>query len=397
MSRVGEDDRIGARVALIRKRWGVSQQRLAAEAHISKSLLAKVEAGWRPATPPFTAAVARGLGIDVVDLTRQPYRTDGSEEQLHRAVPTIRRCLLTSELPDEDIGPRSLDAVQPDVEHASRLGRQARYIELSMMLPALLDELHAALPASTDEQRAQALLAEAYSGVSTLAYAFGYVDLRAIALDRIERAALASGDGLRVARTQWSKAASLQAAAAYKQGLALMERTRTDLGSDLARMDAPTLSVYGVLHLRSAVLAARENKPSTAWAHHTEAGEAARLLGEDRNDYGVEFGPSNVAIHGVALPVEMGDSATAIERAQRLSLSPSVPPVRAGRHFIDVARGYMMHGDRHSCLDALLTAEEHAPQQARNHPAVREMVTTLAKLDRAGKRTLLGLARRVGV
>lgn len=392
------DGGVGARVALIRMRWGMSQQRLAMEAHVSKSLLSKVEAGWRPATPPFTAAVARALGVDVVELTQQPYRSSAaSEEQLHRAIPSIRRSLLTSDLPDEEVRPRGLEALRPDVERASQLGREARYIELSGMLPALLDELHAALHPSGDEQWGNALLAEAYSGASTLAYAFGYVDLRALALDRIERAARASGDPLRVARTQWSKGASLQAAAAYQQGLTLMERTRTDLGSDLARMDAPTLSVYGVLHLRSAVLAARANKAQTAWGHHAEAGEAARLLGEERNDYGVEFGPSNVAIHSVALPVELGDSAAAVERAESVRLPTTVPPVRSGRHYMDVARGYMMHGDRGRCLAALLAAEERAPQQARNHPVVREMVAALARLDRTRTRSLLGLARRVGV
>lgn len=102
----GSDGGIGARVALIRRRWGMSQQRLAMEAHVSKSLLSKVEAGWRPATPPFTAAVARALGVDVAELTQQPYRSlAASEEQLHRAIPTIRRSLLTSELPDEDERP----------------------------------------------------------------------------------------------------------------------------------------------------------------------------------------------------------------------------------------------------------------------------------------------------
>ncbi len=213
--------------------------------------------------------------------------------------------------------------------------------------------------------------------MSVLAYAFGYVDLRSIALDRIERAARASGDPLRVARTQWSKGASLQAAAAYRQGLALMERTRADLGSDLASMDAPTLSVYGVLHLRSAVLSARADNAPAAWAHHEEASEAARLLGEDRNDYGVEFGPSNIAIHSVALPVELGDSATAVDRAEDMTLPPTVPPVRVGRHYIDVARGYIMQGNRERCLSALLAARlgvrlylHHAPRPAPSgHPS----------------------------
>lgn len=397
MSRV--DDSIGARISVIRKRQGMSQQRLAAEAHVSKSLLSKVEAGWRPATPAFTATVARALGVDVVELTQQPYRgPQAREERLHQAIPSLRRSLLTSDFPDEDVRPRGLDELRSEVEQVSRLGRAARYIELSVLLPALLDELHAALHGGgVERERGYALLAEAYSGVSVIAYAFGYVDLRSIALDRIDSAARASGDPLRVARTQWSKGASLQATGAYRQGLVLMERTRADIGSDLGGMDPPTLSVYGVLHLRSAVLAARANDGATAWAHHAEASDAARLLGEERNDYGVEFGPSNVAIHSVALPVELGDGTTAIQRAEGMILPSTVPPVRVGRHYIDVARGYLMHGDRQRCLHALLAAERHAPQQARNHPSVREMVGTLVRLDRAGKRNLLGLARRVGL
>lgn len=86
-----------------------------------------------------------------------------------------------------------------------------------------------------------------------------------------------------------------------------------------------------------------------------------------------------------------------VRGAEGVRLPATAAPIRAGRHYMDVARGYMMHDDRDRCLDALLAAEEHAPQQARNHPAVREMVGTLARLDRARKRSLLGFARRVGL
>lgn len=45
-----DEDSIGARVAMLRKQRGLSQQRLAAEALVSKSLLSKVEVGQKPAT-----------------------------------------------------------------------------------------------------------------------------------------------------------------------------------------------------------------------------------------------------------------------------------------------------------------------------------------------------------
>jgi hypothetical protein len=38
----------------------------------------------------------------------------------------------------------------------------------------------------------------------------------------------------------------------------------------------------------------------------------AEQLGEDRNDYGTEFGPSNVAIHALSIAVELGDAGQAI-------------------------------------------------------------------------------------
>jgi hypothetical protein len=188
-----------------------------------------------------------------------------------------------------------------DVRAVTLLGRQARYLQLGQRLPALLDELHAAIAGAREPERPglYALLAEAYGGVSGLAHQLGYSDLRALALDRIEWASRQSGDSLRVARTQWSRGASLLGAAAYDQGLSLMERTRADLGADVGRMDEPARSVYGSLHLRSAVLAARAGRRQESDAHLSEARSIAATVREDANHYGMEFGPANVSLHEV--------------------------------------------------------------------------------------------------
>jgi hypothetical protein len=44
-----------------------------------------------------------------------------------------------------------------------------------------------------------------------------------------------------------------------------------------------------------------------AWDHLAAARDAAERLGRDRNDYGLAFGPSNVAQHEVAVAVELED------------------------------------------------------------------------------------------
>jgi transcriptional regulator with XRE-family HTH domain len=56
---------IGKRIAYFRKRRRLTQQQLAVRTHVSVSLLSKVEAGLRPATPALVAALAPTLGIRI--------------------------------------------------------------------------------------------------------------------------------------------------------------------------------------------------------------------------------------------------------------------------------------------------------------------------------------------
>ena len=130
--------------------------------------------------------------------------------------------------------------------------------------------------------------------------------------------------------------ASLMSVGAYSQALMLMEQVRADLGDDIRSMDGPTLSVYGSAHLRSAILAARASRTDApgyaqdAWAHMAAARAAATQMGSDRNDYGLAFGPSNVAQHEVAVAVELEDGAEAVRRGsavRRLSTATIRVPI----------------------------------------------------------------------
>ena len=167
-----------------------------------------------------------------------------------------------------------------------------------------------------------------------------------------------------------------------------MDQVRSDLGDDLAAMDGPTLSVHGSAHLRSAIISARSARTSgpgsaqQAWAHLAAAREIAGHMGRDRNDYGLAFGPSNVAQHEVAVAVELEDGAEAVRRSREVRLGPSVPAVRRGHHYIDLARGYVMAGDNEGGLRCLQEARQIAPQQTRHHPMVRETVLSIASARR---------------
>lgn len=62
---------------------------------------------------------------------------------------------------------------------------------------------------------------------------------------------------------------------------------------------------------------------------HVEAArDVANQMGGDRNDYGLAFGPSNVAQHEIAVAVELEDGGEAVRRAARIKFPNSMPPVR---------------------------------------------------------------------
>jgi hypothetical protein len=235
---------------------------------------------------------------------------------------------------------------------------------------------------------------------SGIAHQLGYLDLRAMVLDRIEWASRQSGDPLRVARTQWSRGASLLGAAAYEQGLTLMERTRTQLGRDTELMDEATRSVYGSLHLRSAVLAARAGRRVEADAHLAEARTMSTKVAEGANHYGMEFGAANVGLHEVSAAVELADGTLAVTRAERFERGGhlrALPAVRVGQYRLDVARGWLYHGDSHRALRALQAGRRAAPQLVRVHPMARETVRAIAHAETRPNEDLRSFAAWLGI
>ena len=404
---MANQERVGTRIAVLRKTRGWTARELARRANVSYSLLAKVESGAAPASPALVGAVARALRVDVPRVLGQPYEEPrGQAARLHQAIGPIRRSIDTYDLPDESIVPRSFAELSADVQRMSALGQAAKYTQIGAELPGLLDELGTAIHSAPDSDQSPlfALLAEAYSGASVIAGLLGYLDLRSQVVERIRWASEQSGDPLRVQRVRWQRSASLMTVGAYSQALTLMEQVRSDLGDDFSSMTRPALSVYGSAHLRSAILAARASKTNgagyaqQAWDHIDAARVVAERIGTDRDDYGLAFGPSNVAQHEVAVAVEMEDGEEAIRRSRTVRLGSAVPAARRGHHYIDLARGYVMAGDPAGAMRYLQEARRIAPQQTRHHPMVRETVLAVASARRAHEdlslfATWLGIGR----
>ncbi|MFC0863241.1 helix-turn-helix domain-containing protein [Sphaerimonospora cavernae] len=391
-------DMIGRRIAHARKLRDLTQRELAERVPCSKSLIAQVEGGHKPATPSLISAVARVLHVDVTELTGQPYRgATAATDRIHEAIPQIRQALAHWDIPpDPDVAPRPLPELAAVVDHTNRLRETTRYTELGGALPALITELsaHAHTATAPDRGHVFGLLSTAYTGAYSLACKLGYTDLMSIAVERAIWAAWQSDDPLLPAVAEYKRTMAFMVSGAYAGGMHLLHRAlrRLEPLSD----DRALLSVYGSLHLRQAILAARDNRPTTAWDHIGAAQEIAVRTG-DTPDYGLSFGPSNTAIHSVAVAVELGDADEAIRRNADLVLPPSMTPERTSHHYIDLSRAWLWQGRWDKALGCVLTAERIAPQMTRYHPMSRETVARLLDLQRRLPSPLRGLARRMGI
>jgi transcriptional regulator with XRE-family HTH domain len=397
---VDAEEAVGRRIARARKLQGLTQMGLAGRAHISKSLVAQVESGHKPATPSLIAAVASALNIDVTDLTGQPYRrADARNDRVYSAIPQIRKALVYWDIPPIlDVPPRPLQDLSGETGLVNRLRAQASYAELGPLLPALITELtvHAHQARTSERANAFRLLADAYTAVDSMAYKLGYMDLFALAVERMSWAASHADDPLLQVVAAIRRSSAFLATGAWDGGMRLLDRAGREIEDDLS--DQPgALSVLGTVALRTAILAARGGRASRAWDSLSRAREISGRIGRDTDDYGLLFGPANVAIHEVAVAVELGDADEAIRRGADLTLPASVARERTSHHYIDLSRAWLWQHDHVKALACVVKAEQLAPQRTRYHPMARETVTGLLDAQRRMPEPLRGVAARMGL
>ncbi len=392
------EDSVGARIAENRRLAGMTQTEFAAKISYSVGYLKKVEEGHKPASAALTAAAARALNLDVTSLTDQPYHRD-LDLAVHAVVAPLRQELVRYRLPPDDaVQPRSYQRLRAAVNSASRRRHAASLDVLGSELPGLLLELRATASRADGPARERlfGLLAEAYYATDQVLSKLGYPDLASTAVDRYEWAAAQSGDELAVLVGDYRRAGELIGTADFRGAQQMLEDSRAQLEPQLRTGAPATWSTWGNLHLKSGLAAARAGDRPTADAHLEHAREAAGITGE-RDDYRLAFGPTNVEIWSVGLAVELCDGGLAMERASAVRFRPDTPAERIGHHWIDLARGCQLHGDRERSITALNRARATSPQQTRYHPSVRETVLTLARQDRRRTDSLANFARWAGI
>ncbi|MCU1645178.1 MAG: hypothetical protein JWN03_5453 [Nocardia sp.] len=405
---------LGARVAELRRRRGLSQKELGAAIRRSESWVSQVERDVLPVERlSVLQRLADVLGVAVRDLrpeAAEPMAADrGDGHRAGSAVFDKLRLLLTGhpaleQLLGDEADRESADelpALQERVDLAWQLAHESRLVEVGSSLLELIPDLeHAARTTSVKRPEVLTLLSRAYQVAATAFTRQEEVDAAWVAADRALTAAEESGDALSVV------------AGTYRMAQAFLRLQRLEQAEQAARVSvtalAPqvldnelvrpeVLSLYGSLQLMLAVIAATDGNRTAARTGLAAARRAAERLGEGRNDFDTEFGPTSVAVHAVAVAVELGDAGEALDTAGTVDASV-LSPERQARFLVDVARAHAQRRQASEALESLLEAERLAPELVHHDHRSREVVRDL--LQFAGRRPadeLRELAARAAV
>jgi transcriptional regulator with XRE-family HTH domain len=371
----------GARIKTARKRRRLTQRELAEKSRVSYSTLTKLEQGHIPASPSVIGALAHALSVPVAELTGQPYLDELQQDQLDGLIHPIREALNLYDLgADPDLTPRGPGELADQAEEMCRLVRAADIKQAAAELPALICEATTVAHTGGTTEAWQTL-ASSYRTAYDVATKLGFIDLSAIALDRMDWAAQRASDPVLGGMRQYLRALADLRASAYRTG-----HRQIQLG--MARLEQAEQGrerdvVTGQLHLGAAVLAGRDKDSDAAEGHLAEAGRIAGRTGPAEQVHWLSFGPTNVGVHRVSVLAELDQYGEAVEKAEEMALPADWPLSRKAHHYAEVARAQMWTGRTDAAFRNLLEARKLAPQQTRYHSTVRE---TYAGLESARRR-----------
>jgi len=279
-----------------------------------------------------------------------------------------------------------------------KLRQAAHYRELTAELP------HALTWARSNERDPQAgqqltglaALTHLYNAASSLAKSLGSFELAGIAADRAVQTADRTGDPL------------LAGAAAYRMANVLLSAGHLGSARAVAVSAADRLrpvmtatvshtSMWGALLATAAQAAARDHAAAEAWELLGASKVAADFLPSEQADLFSVFGPASWLIHAVNIAADLGDGTEAIRRAAQVPAGrlPSFLNERRTFLLLGKARGHALRNDATSAMDALLEAEQAAPEEIRHNPEARSLVSRLLSAGPGPSKPLGGLAVRM--
>jgi transcriptional regulator with XRE-family HTH domain len=392
---------LGRKIAAERRRRGLSQPELARMIDRSVAWVSQVERGVRKVDRmSVLETLAAALDVPLAELaaeapvvaavTEEPPGASGLRLVLSGTY--ALRAMLNGRHPP------ALRTLRTRTRQAWDLTHAGRYADLTDLLRGLVPDLETAARTVPEAQRAEAfeLMAAAYQACSAALAKLGEPEAAWIAADRAMTAAERAGNPMLVAAGAFRLVLVFLAARHYDQAEETARTAADALQPRADEGDPQAMSLWGALTLQRAVIASRRNEPDTAYNQLERASEVAARLGEGRNDYNTEFSPANVALHEIAVAVELGDAGRALRVTASVDTS-GLSPERQARMLIDVARAHAQRRQVAEAVTALRQAEQITPEQVREHDLARQLVADLLTMQEPPSSELCDLAGRLGL
>lgn len=361
-------------------------------AGISKPYLSRIERGDRSVdSRSLLMRIAAALEVSVTDLTGLPYEPrDRQHADAQRGVGGLRLALLEPE------GPlRPERGVIEAVDMLPGVLTRCDLVEQARLLPDLLrwSQQHAALSGAP----------EAHLRVARVAYVatfflrnLGEMDLALMTAERMMRAAAESQDRATLGLAAYTQAHALAPAGAVRRA----DKVARDGFAAANGGNSECLASRGSCLLVSATSASAFGDFDAARAQIEDARQIAERIDGPTEVAGyTSFSGWNVIMHRVAVEVEAGQPAAALEAAELLTGSKLAQRERISYFWVDVGRAYSQLDRHKEAIDAFRRAERAAPLRVRLSPVVRDSVRDL--MDKTHRRAtgleLRGLAERCGV
>ncbi|MHB1533413.1 MAG: helix-turn-helix domain-containing protein, partial [Acidimicrobiales bacterium] len=321
----------------------------------------------------------------------------GEAERQRPYVEVLRLALAGHPAPRSALGvvtatrrPSGSEDPGAQVRQAWELVHASAFERLGPLLAGLIPTLEAASRERSDaeQSRVLALLGDAYQVAAAMLVKVGDRGAGWLAADRAISAGERCGDPSLVMAAQLRMAHTFVDSSEDELALHVLRQAVEIAGSLRADADPGLVSLTGACALLLAVLEARRGQAAEGRRHLKAAAMLARRLGSDRNDFGTEFGPTNVGLHQVAVAVELGNAAEALELADKVDPS-GLSGERRARFLVDVARAHAQRRAVAAAVAALTEAEMIAPAEVNDSRLVRELLGDLEHL--ASGRQMPGL------
>lgn len=390
----------GQRVARARKRQGWTQVELAARVGKSPSWVAKIEGGHASLDRRSVLdQLASVLGVEVVELTGQPYRpVTQAQDSGHSGIPALRLALQRATLPNMaglDGPVRAMSQLRADVAEVEVLRQAAQFGSVATRLPGLIEDLVVLGRGDGPQDEVASLMVRACHVARVMSNLTGHHDLAWVALQRELAAAASLGAPVELAAANWDLCGAWLHAGAIAEASSAASSALDALDAHVGTGDDTVDQLWGALHLRAAIAAARRWDAGEARTH---LDHARRVIPQQRtaNAWQTQFNAPVHAIHQVEVEVELGHPAEAVRLAQDVPTADIASAERLSHHWILTARATQMNAQPDQALQAILEAERVAGPHVINRPMTHDLIGGLLHTARTTSDQLRRLADLIG-